>query len=266
VSVHWDAFENWHLVLPPNRPTERFIAITEAHLRTLPVGARVAVLGSTPELRDLLSRMGDYAVVVFEKSRRFHDVSNRFRLLNGPETLVIGDWLETLPDFRGVFHAVLSDLTSGNIDYAKRERFHSLVRDALVEGGLFIDRVLRGDAPFCEMAALDHDYLRRPFNLKTLNDFSSQYLFSSELLEDGEVVDSGAFYRILREANRPLPLRRLAEHCELITPSNHVWYYGRPWPKLRDAYHYGYRLVAQEDEDDSSVFFGRVFTYVQQRM
>lgn len=225
--TNWDQFPNWQLVLPPNRPSENELTLIERRLIRPPAETHAAVLGSTIEFRDLLSRLRTGRVTVLEKYPAFTLQLEPFRLHPGAEEYCWGDWLNTLPSMRGAFDLILSDLTSGNVSYESLQEFYSLVLDALRPGGLFIDRRLVVEHPFLELPLLDFRYLQRPCNLRTLNDFSSEYLFLSELVGDHGCVDSSLFYQILAERDVLPYIKRLASLCELITPPGHTWHYGR---------------------------------------
>lgn len=223
----WNFFSMWQCVLPPNRPTEESLKAIGEILESTEPGP-VAVLGSTIEFRDLLARSNQFRPIVLEKWPAFTEQVDHLRLYSNSEELVIGDWLDTLPSFRGTFKIVLSDFTRGNIPYELRDLFYSHIYNSLCPGGLFIDRVLQPGPHFKPLSALDRYYSARPSNLRTLNDFSSDYLFLSELVGDAGVVDTGSFYQYLRARDADPGLLRLAELCEMVTPSGQTWYYGKP--------------------------------------
>ena len=160
----WDALVDWRYVLPPSRPAYWQLEITRRFLRTRNRREPVAVLGSTPEFRDLLAEMEFRSVYIFEKNLQFHKRMKQFRCYENREQLVRGDWLQTLPDYANTFCAILSDLTSGNLPYNKRDSFYRLISRALRPGAAFIDKVLRH---LCRdrLATLEHEFIRLPVNL-----------------------------------------------------------------------------------------------------
>jgi hypothetical protein len=228
LGTDWTKFPAWQLVLPPNRPTPASLSRIEAYLSTLGSGAEVAVLGSTIEFRDLLARIDKFRTTVLEKWPQFTRQVDPIRLYHNEEQMVIGDWLATLPQCKSQFDVILSDFTSGNIAYELRADFYAAILDALRPDGVFIDRVLEVPTTLLRLDDLDSRYLRKPSNMRTLNDFSSQYLFLSELIGSTQTVDTTESYKFLRSRNVDQALKRLAELSELVTPSGQIWYYGRP--------------------------------------
>src|SRR5438552_17781697 len=109
----WSHIRTWWLVLPPSRPAAWQLARVRKEIRDVDRSAPVGVLGSTPEFRDLLHELGFTNVLVFERNLHFHREVSKLRVYQNPETLVEGDWLETLGDKRGELSLILSDLTSG---------------------------------------------------------------------------------------------------------------------------------------------------------
>ena len=123
----WDRMQSWELVLPPSRPSWKHIAWFRQQLSDLHPQDPIAVLGSTPELRDLLALLGFRHVYILERNLQFLEKMNRLRVTPPNETLIPGDWIQTLPDCANKFAAVLSDLTSGNVPYPDQKTFYSLI-------------------------------------------------------------------------------------------------------------------------------------------
>ena len=244
----WDALVDWRYVLPPSRPAYWQLEITRRFLRTRNRREPVAVLGSTPEFRDLLAEMEFRSVYIFEKNLQFHKRMKQFRCYENREQLVRGDWLQTLPDYANTFCAILSDLTSGNLPYNKRDSFYRLISRALRPGAAFIDKVLRHPMPHDRLATLEHEFIRLPVNLDTINRFSCKFFFCSELLEIRSEVDSSLFYDILVDRFSHPKLKALLKGTRLITPSGCHWWYGVPWRKASIPY-FGHLRVLKSVED-----------------
>ena len=258
----WDRTADWHLLLPPSRPSPHHLQLIRERLDAVSREVPVGVLGSTPEFRDLLASLKFRRIFVFERSVAFHDSVRRLRCYDNHEIVVWGDWLETLPQHHGKFGALLSDLTSGNVVYEDRRRFYAAVAGALAPGGLFIDKILTNEAPLLELDDLDQKYATLPFNLLTLNDFSAEYFFASRLLELKRRVDVNEFYGILmRRFENPVLLRFLQD-CPSLTPRGGLWYYGMPWVDLDPLYCPGLVRIAQYPEPRNSLFFGRLRLFV----
>jgi SAM-dependent methyltransferase len=261
----WDLIKTWELVLPPSRPSARQIELLRTRLsireRTAPVG----ILGSTPEFRDLVYEMGFQQVFVFDRNAGFYAAMSEARIYKSPEQLVVGDWLHTLPNYRGVFTAILSDLTMGNVEYERRQNFYESIANALMQSGIFVDKVLTHPCPHIPVADLVVKYSKLPINLLSVNNFSCEMFFCSELVSGG-IVDSAAFYTELEGAVKNLRVQAFIKSAPKITPSGCVWYYGRPWSEIQHTYGAGLRKLEAEDDEQGSPYFGRLQFFVQERL
>src|SRR6266436_7110597 len=195
----WDQMQTWNLVLPPSRPSAMQLARIASNIGDLDKTAPIAVLGSTPEFRDMLHEQGFRQIYVLERNVTFHRAMSQLRIYQNPEKLVEGDWRQTLQNYKGVFTLILSDLTMGNIPYDDRSMFYDLVTGALRKGGLFCDKVLTHEGANLSVNKLIEKYALLPLNLLHINYFSCEMLFCSELLDIKEQVDSSLFYSILSE-------------------------------------------------------------------
>lgn len=254
----WSRFEHWSLVLPPSRPSAAQLGAIARTVNPLDRAAPVAILGSTPEFRDLFFELGFSRIYVFDKNRQFHALASRLRIHGGKEEFVHGDWRESLPRFREFFGLVVSDLTSGNIPYEGREAFYSGIAAALRPGGHFFDKVLTHPGPNIPVADLFDKYDRMPLNLATINSYSCEMLFCSTLLDEREIVDSRSFYEFL-DSESPTPrLKAFAAEARYITPDDCVWYYGHRWSELEPGYCRGLSRRDYVSEEASSPYYGRV--------
>src|SRR5665213_857374 len=195
----WDMMQDWNLVLPPSRPSAAQLSQIVETIRGVDRDNAVAVLGSTPEFRDLLYECGFTNIHVLDRNETFHNAVSAMRVYKNSETFIKGDWLETLPGFRNTFALILSDLTSGNISYDNRAAFYNLIAQSLRVEGLFNDRVLTHPGLNLSIDELLTKYERLPLNLLYANYFSCEMLFCSDLLEINKMVDSSVFYTALME-------------------------------------------------------------------
>jgi hypothetical protein len=258
-AAKWDAQSSWHLMLPPGRPSGRHLDFVRTYVAQCRPDASIAILGSTPELRDLCVEESRPHVHVLERSAAFHEACSALLIYRNPhETLHQGDWLELLPKKVAAFDLVLSDLTLGSIPYDRRTEFFTGIRDALRPGGMFLDKVLTHGDELMLLDDLDQKYRTAPLNLQTLNDFANEYFFLSELVREG-IVSIRHSHELLasRFASTPRLLRILDESLRLVT-TNGVWFYGRPWRSIRRSYATGMRLVDARSELRPSVFAGRL--------
>lgn len=256
MAENWSDFKGWNLVLPPNRPTNRFLDFLRHVLSRQKRKATAAVLGSTPELRDVLFQLGYAQIFIFDFNPRFYEMMNSLRLTAiERETFVEGDWRRTLKPFKSSFDVILSDFTSGNLPYEDRQAFYHDVNSALKGSGQFVDRILINNFRLLSLNKLDKKYRGRPNNLQTYNDFSSEYIFCSELLRGRDTVESTLFYEILyRRFTNDSYLKGLCDGSHLITPPGAKWYYGRPWASFQQAYFSSFASTACVDDEKGTVF------------
>ena len=258
--------EHWDLVLPPSRPDAWQLEVVRRVADQLDRSAPVGVLGSTPEFLDVLSELGFTDIRAFERNLEFYKRMQSLRVQPSNESVVTGDWLETLPTAQGDLHLLLSDLTMGNITYERRADFYMGVRHSLARNGYFIDKVLRHSGPHLKVGDLERFYSLQPLNLATVNRFSSEVLFCSELLDlrDG-VVDSSLFYDVLNRRLSAPRLRAFAKRAELITPRDGIWYYGRDWRQLERDYCRELDAVEIIEDVPDSPYRGRAQLRIYQR-
>jgi SAM-dependent methyltransferase len=255
-GVSWHKFGTWQLVLPPNRPGLQQVRLIDRAIREVPRDARVAILGTTIEYLDLLYRRGFRQVACIERSPAFHDRLATLRVSPPFEELIVGDWLQVLPNMRGKFDLILSDFTLGNVHESRQADFLRHVGEALSPPGRFIDRVLTYGKPSLPYAAMAGLFEGRPMNLVTANEFNSRWLFCGPRVRDLHVVDTTATYDWTLD-NFDLPsIRWLIQVCELVSPRGQVWYYGRPWEEVAKEYRQIFKPVAIYQEQRGSAYWG----------
>ena len=254
----WDRMTSWDFVLPPSRPSHQHLAWFRQQLSHLQADDPIAILGSTPEFRDLLALLGFRHTFVLERNTLFFEKMNRLRVTASNDTLLQGDWMQTLPGCAGRFAAVLSDLTSGNVPYSQQTEFYSLVAQSLRPGGIFCDKLLSYPIPHEPLDALLAKYETAPLNLDTLNRFSCEVFFCSELLSIFGQVDTDLFYGHLRQMHIGPTVRAILERLPLITPPGMTWYYGHPWNTVRELFDPTLYCCDEQLEGDCSPYAHRL--------
>lgn len=250
--------QNWHLVLPPSRPSATQLERIRSTISEVPRDHPVAVLGSTPEFRDLLHECGFLAIHVLERNTGFYEEMSRARIFQNPETLVVGDWTASLRASAQTFAIIVSDLTSGNVPYEQRAEFYDGVTTALKPGGIFCDKVLTHGKTLLSVDNLVAKYGALPMNLLSINNFSSEMLFCSELLRIDERVDSSVFYELLERRVKNPRVLAFIKNAKLITPPNCQWWYGREWASLSQDYCPSLTVVGLHNDEPTSPYFGFV--------
>jgi hypothetical protein len=261
----WDQIEEWHLVLPPSRPDFPDLSRVAKLAKQLDRNSPVAILGSTPEFRDLLCELRFSNVFVFDKSKSFHLKMNTLMAFESKETFVHGDWLETLANFSDEFVLILSDLTSGNIPYNRRDRFYELIERSLQKGGWFVDKVLTNERSLLNVNQIRQRYRNAPVNLLTANYFSCEALFCSELQIQHGVIDTTKIYAELAEKLDGPRFTSLQNIAKRITPPGCFWYYGRPWEELSESYCSGLQSKNSFQMSRHLPYWGRARQFFWQR-
>lgn len=251
----WVEEIEWDLLTPPSRPSRANLLFIAETLQRLDRSQPVGVLGSTPEFRDLVFELGFQNVALLDKNLGFLEQMSRARVHQSPETLIEGDWRETLPKNRERFAVLLSDLTSGNIPYEGRRSFYRAIAESLLPGGLFLDRVLQHTPtmllPLPELRAY---YEAAPLNLAEVNRFNCEVFFRSELLRQDETVNIARFSEALLESWDSERLRRFLRAALRITPRNGVWWYGRSWDAIATDYESSFVLLKAQSEPPTSAY------------
>lgn len=178
------------------------------------------------------------------------------------ELNLIGNWLETLPECENRFTALLSDLTAGNIGYEDRRRFYDLVALALKPGGLFIDKNLTNQSGLLTLGEIRTKYAAMPINLQTVNYFSCEAIFCSDLQREHHRIDTSMIYDQFAQLSTGPRFERLLTDCQLVTPRNCIWYYGKEWTELEEDYCRYLTLVARWDLNEAQPYYRRAHQYV----
>ena len=159
----------------------------------------IAILGSTPELRDLLALLGFRDVYVLERNAAFLARMNGLRVRavhrDGAAGRLDADAAGLLWEICG------SALGPDQRKYPLRpaEGFYCLVAESLRPGGMFCDKLLSYPIPHEPLGELLDKYESAPLNLDTVNRFNCEVFFCSELLTTFGRVDTSRFYDYLRK-------------------------------------------------------------------
>ena len=187
------------------------------------------------------------------------------RIYKNPRTLFLATGCSHLQNSRGRFSIILSDLTSGNIEYSIRPQFYDLVTQSLRRGGLFFDKILTHPCPNLSIDLLVAKYSRLPLNLLYANHFSCEMLFCSELLEIANMVDSSMFYELLKTRAPNPRILAFIDAAQMVTPSGCRWWYGQRWETLKRDYCPSLELISTDEEEIESPYFGRGKHFILRR-
>jgi hypothetical protein len=254
---YWDLMQFWDKVIPPSRPSSEQIEYLIEFAKNINKGDPVAVLGSTVEFRDTLFELGFDQIYVFDQNESFFERSFKEKIYNNPEIFIHGNWLETIEKYPDKFSLIVSDLTSGNIEYKDRTKFYLDIENALRAGGHFYDKVLTHH-DFIPIDALIEKYKHLPINNCSVNYFNCEFLFCSDLLEKEGIVKSTVFYDTISNLTSNLRIQKFVEKSKFITPENFQWYYGKLWNELKCEYCINLQLITCNDDFLLSPYYKRV--------
>jgi hypothetical protein len=207
-------------------------------------------------------KLGAEEIFCLDRSKEFNELTQAFRTFPRTETLIVGDWMQTLSDMHGQFDLVLSDFTLGNLPYERQDSFLSLINASLKPSGYFADRLLTFRRPCHSYEALTEMFELAPSNLPTLNAFNAMWLFCGQRVEQSHLVDTSATYDWTSRVFTQPHIQWLASNCTKISPRGSVWYYGRPWAEVSGSYAKHFHIHAEYPEATDSPYYGWAFTLV----
>ena len=135
----------WGLVQRPGRPSDNDLKNYRDLILASGAYANVLILGSTPEIRDMLIDMKkegfDIQVTCVDMVEdMYHAMENLMKNTPVGERFANGNWLELSKSFKlGEFDIVIGDWVSVNVG-TERETFYSEIKKILKPDGYFIER------------------------------------------------------------------------------------------------------------------------------
>ena len=259
--MDWQSISDWRLVCPPSRPSKVHLSFVQRNIEGIDRNDPVAVLGSTVEYRDLLSRLGFKNVFIIDKNISFHKTIDSIRRIKSKELLIKEDWIGHDDLVKGIkFSFILSHLTSGNIKYEDRNIFYRSIYNSLSTNGFLLDYVLTNKNGYIDSVYLFDKYKYCPINILEANAFSCEALFCSEFCEMLGMVDSSRIYDLILEEFGE-GFRELVNLTELVTPRGGLWYYGKPWAQIRVSQLAYFRVVEECQDEIGSPYYERASSY-----
>lgn len=140
---YWDSQSpGWKYIAEPFRPSREELRYYENFLNAAEDKKRILLLGSTPELRDLLARHYDKSkIYVCDFSwKMLEEMTKELKYANQEKEIWIkADWTDiALP--QNFFDAVIGDLIFMQFPPDQTENFLKKISGLLIEGGVFIVR------------------------------------------------------------------------------------------------------------------------------
>lgn len=139
----------WGSNVPPVRPSEEDINVYKNFLRQANQKNNILILGSTPELRDLVSEETSAKIYVADFSYRMPVAMLKFTKNVDPlkETWVKGSWLD-LPFPSKFFDVILGDVALHQLTPELEPVFLEKMKSFLKDDGFFITRIFFLDEKF----------------------------------------------------------------------------------------------------------------------
>lgn len=100
--------------------------------------AKVLILGSTPEIRDLVKKHG-LDITIIDQSREMIENMSALMEYKGLENIVAGNWL-SMPFEDNFFDLVLGDAVSNNVSYKELGHFFKEINRVLKKDGIMLLR------------------------------------------------------------------------------------------------------------------------------
>ncbi len=228
----WKKFiENWSKITGPGRPSNTEIGIYErfGRSRLNKKNVKALVLGSTPEIRDMLAKYKGLQVHLVDvnigNSLAMSELM-RHKIAGEKEIWIKADWPH-VPLRENYFDLIYGDFVVCNVPFGKQDKFLANVRTWLKKDGLFITR--------CETVKpkyrnLSFDYFCRlfenkPVNLKTINHFWELGVYLGEIRREKR-FSPGVFYRGLRGYLKKHPrknIEKILEFGGILYPLEWTW-------------------------------------------
>jgi len=228
----WKKFiKNWSRITSPGRPTKKETEIYRKFglLRLKKKGTKVLVLGSTPEIRDMLAKHKNIQVYLIDIN-----IDNSFamselmknRKAKEKEVWMKANWL-TAPLPENYFDLIYGDFVVCNIPFKKQDKFLINIKTWLKKNGLFITR--------CETIKPEYKNLsfekfcclfeNKPVNLKTINHFWELGVYLGEIGKENR-FSPGVFYKHLRDYLEKYPnknVEKILKTGGILYPLEWTW-------------------------------------------
>lgn len=139
--------DEWRIFIPPARPSFSELSLIEEHLQDRKrqnQESTIAILGSTPEFRDLCQRVGAAYACIDYSADNFHKLGQYMYHKNQDERLLVGDW-RTM-DLGETFDVFLGDLATTVTPVKDHPRlFERIAAHSHANGELILKVALRTD-------------------------------------------------------------------------------------------------------------------------
>jgi len=179
----------WNKIGPPWRPSEKEIkwwGKKSTGLKKRNKKLKALVLGSTPEIRDMLAK-NKIDTTLLDANRSMYEAMNKLtKRRNKKEKLVIGNWLDMDKVLgKNKFDFVIGDAPHCNLAFKTWPRFFEGLYNVLKPGGYFMVGSITLE--FSERQTVDDLLKKYKKNKKYFNDFKNRLWELYKLADEKEV-------------------------------------------------------------------------------
>ena len=223
--------KNWNLLGSPGRPSKNEIKTYRQACEMALKGkkkARALVMGSTPEIRDILAGYKNTQTVIVDNLLDMMlGMTEVMKKKNENEIWVKSDWTKA-PYPENYFDIILADWTSGNLPFDKQPAYYSNTSKWLKKTGL------------CAEKTMGFKKEELPMTMNELNDYCEGKKISKDLCilfwecgmfyldpPVGRIVRVSLFKKRLAEyiKNNPKSISaKILKQSSSIYPTNKIWF------------------------------------------
>lgn len=138
-KLTWDkkVAEHWKYITPPGHPSKSELQIYDSHIKKLKNDAKVLILGSTPELRDLCLKHHLVPVCVDYHSENFYILKHLMKE-KGKEKLISADWRKMR--LKEKYDLISGDVALQMVPFKENKKILFNIHKVLEDKGIFIHR------------------------------------------------------------------------------------------------------------------------------
>lgn len=156
--------KEWRRYKTPSRPSRSEIIIYEKFFKQLPMGSKVLILGSTPEIRDLAAKCR-MNVTICDWSE---DICKALKLLmkrsNAPENFHKQDWREMNLDQS--FDMIIGDCATTVVPYTDLDTVLRNIEKSLKPDGIAVQRIwVRHKDQKYSLKGIENRFVKKPWKI-----------------------------------------------------------------------------------------------------
>lgn len=242
--------QTWKNFSDNSRPSKQNIKDFERFI--LPVlqkdHPKVLVMGSTPELRDMLARHSNVAVTTLDANQEMTKAMTELMTeKTDREEWVKGDWLD-MPFEDNTFDAVVADYIKGNIPFKKQSLLYKQIARVLKPDGIFVERMF---SRFPHSKTLNvEDVIEKYSKLDpTYRTAEELWGYLMYMTHDDIICPSDRPFEILKKYEDVPNMKEYTTLIHNLVGPGKVWEYGRPWEEDKKPVTEHFEIVDKAEDD-----------------